>query len=108
MSLAVSRCSWRSSVSLPQRRTLRRRTLVVVRAQKDQRGAPPPPPPPPPPPLPQQDITFGEFKEKYLRPIWAPASFTLGALTLGVRTSAANFALDTDVSARWPNELQKA
>jgi hypothetical protein len=43
-------------------------------------------------------MSLSEFKERVLRPVYLPASFALGALTLGVRTSAANFALDTDVS----------
>jgi hypothetical protein len=55
-------------------------------------------------------MTFGEFKEKVLRPIYLPAAFALGALTLGLRTATINYDFGTDVSAaaRAPSWLRPA
>ncbi|GBF91282.1 hypothetical protein Rsub_03602 [Raphidocelis subcapitata] len=65
-----------------------------------------PPPPPPPPPAgysaqqratPQfEDLGWPEIKERVVRPYYLPASFLLGALTLGLRTSALNYEFASD------------
>jgi hypothetical protein len=44
-------------------------------------------------------MSFADFKEKVLRPVYLPASFVLGALTLGLRTATINFEFGDDVSA---------
>jgi hypothetical protein len=49
-------------------------------------------------PVCHQDLSWREFKERYLRPNYLQASFTLGALTIGLRVAAANYAFETTVS----------
>lgn len=44
-------------------------------------------------------MSLADFKEKVLRPVYLPASFVLGALTLGLRTATINFEFGDDVSA---------
>jgi hypothetical protein len=44
-------------------------------------------------------MTFMEFKEKVLRPVYLPLAFVLGSLTLGLRTATINFDIATDVGS---------
>lgn len=45
-----------------------------------------------------QDMSWKEFKERYLRPNYLQFSFLFGALTIGLRVSAANYTFDNSVS----------
>eukprot|EP00882_Tetradesmus_deserticola_P014931 GHRQ01015888.1.p1 GENE.GHRQ01015888.1~~GHRQ01015888.1.p1 ORF type:complete len:175 (+),score=24.38 GHRQ01015888.1:79-603(+) len=106
MSLVCSRVQQQLRVGAVQHcftPCLRRvRHLGVVRAERP--GTPDvPPPPPPPPPFATneeqmrvnpkfQDMSWLEFKERYMRPNYLQLSFVLGALTLGLRVAGANYA----------------
>lgn len=46
----------------------------------------------------QEDLSWPAVRERYVRPYYLPGSFIAGALTLGLRTSAANFVFADDVS----------
>jgi hypothetical protein len=45
-----------------------------------------------------QELGWREIKERYVRPSYLPASFTLGALTIGLRLGAANYTFTDSVS----------
>lgn len=45
-----------------------------------------------------QDLSWREFKERYLRPNYLQYSFIFGALTLGLRVSSANYTFSNSVS----------
>jgi hypothetical protein len=45
-----------------------------------------------------QELGWREIKERYVRPSYLPASFTLGALTIGLRLGAANYTFSDSVS----------
>ncbi|WIA30912.1 hypothetical protein OEZ86_000964 [Tetradesmus obliquus] len=80
------------------------RHVGVVHAQQPGTPDVPPPPPPPPPPAFQaaeeqrrvnpkfQDLSWVEFKERYLRPNYLQLSFGFGFLTIGMRVAGANYA----------------
>jgi|APGre2960657404_1045060.scaffolds.fasta_scaffold19219_2 hypothetical protein len=62
------------------------------------RGGPPPPPPPPPPPQPEDDSQFAwaTLRDRVVRPVYLPASFIGGSLTLGVRTASESFLVESE------------
>jgi hypothetical protein len=45
-----------------------------------------------------QDLGWREIKDLYVRPSYLPLSFTLGALTIGLRLGAANYTFTDSVS----------
>jgi hypothetical protein len=45
-----------------------------------------------------QELGWREIKDRYVRPSYLPLSFTLGALTIGLRLGAANYTFTDSVS----------
>jgi hypothetical protein len=45
-----------------------------------------------------QELGWREIKDRYVRPSYLPASFALGALTIGLRLGAANYTFTDNVS----------
>lgn len=43
-----------------------------------------------------QDVSMTEFRERYLKPYYLPATFIATALTLGVRTASENFLVESE------------
>jgi hypothetical protein len=46
---------------------------------------------------PPQELGWREIKDRYVRPTYLPASFALGALTIGLRLGAANYTFTDSV-----------
>jgi hypothetical protein len=47
---------------------------------------------------PLQDLSWVEFKERYLRPNYLQLNFAVGALTIGLRVAGANYTFTSTVS----------
>ena len=50
---------------------------------------------------PPQELGWREIKDRYVRPTYLPASFALGALTIGLRLGAANYTFTDSVSGTY-------